>query len=50
MSASSIKIIRESKEVEIGINDIVLDDVILFYPGNEIPVDCIVLDGEVEGK
>ena len=48
VSASSIKVIRESKEVEIGINDIVLDDVILFYPGNEIPVDGIVLEGEVE--
>lgn len=48
VSASSVKVIRNTKEKEIGINEIVLDDVILFNAGNEIPVDCIVLEGEVE--
>ncbi|MGL5312365.1 MAG: cation-translocating P-type ATPase [Peptostreptococcaceae bacterium] len=50
VSASSVKVIRNNKEEEIGVNDIVLDDVILFNAGNEIPVDCIVLEGEVEAN
>ncbi|MGL5347039.1 MAG: HAD-IC family P-type ATPase [Peptostreptococcaceae bacterium] len=48
VSSSSIKVIRDSKPKDIHINDIVLDDIIELKVGNEIPVDCIVVDGEVE--
>lgn len=48
VSASSVKVVRNGKKVEIGINDIVLDDIIILNAGDEIPVDCIILDGEVE--
>ena len=48
VSSSSVKVIRNGKLKEIHINDIVLDDIIELTIGNEMPVDCIVVDGEVE--
>lgn len=48
VSSSKAKLIRESKEIEVDINDIVLDDIIKFSSGDEICVDSIVLQGNVE--
>ncbi len=48
VSVSKAKVIRESKEVEINIEDIVVDDIIKFSSGDEISVDSIVLNGNVE--
>ena len=48
VSASKAKVIRESKEVEVNTEDIVLDDIIKFSSGDEISVDSIVLQGSVE--
>ena len=48
VSASKAKVIRESKEVEVNTEDIVLDDIIKFSSGDEISVDSIVLKGSVE--
>ncbi len=42
------KVIRNSKEIEIDINDIVKDDLILLKIGNQIMVDSTILDGSVE--
>lgn len=48
VSAPKAKVIRESKEVEVNTEDIVLDDIIKFSSGDEISVDSIVLQGSVE--
>lgn len=48
VSASKAKVIRESNEVELNTEDIVLDDIIKFSSGYEISVDSIVLQGNVE--
>lgn len=48
MAISKVKTIRNGISTEIPINDIVLDDIIEFNTGNQIPTDCIILDGEVE--
>lgn len=40
--------IRDSKEVSLGIEEIVLDDVLKFKMGNQVVVDSIILDGSVE--
>lgn len=48
ISSSKVKAIRNSKTEEININDIVLDDVLELSNGNQIPTDCIVLDGECD--
>lgn len=48
ISIPKVIVIRDSKEEEIGINEIVLDDIIKFKLGNQIVVDSIILDGKVE--
>lgn len=48
MASSKAKVIRNGKEQEISVNDIVLDDVLKFNTGNQIATDSIILEGEVE--
>lgn len=48
LSSTKAKVIRESKEIEINTEDIVIDDIIKFSSGDEISVDCIILNGSVE--
>ena len=40
--------IRDNKEVTLGIEEIVLDDVLKFKMGNQVVVDSVILDGTVE--
>ena len=48
LTASKTKVIRDGKQQEIDISEIVLDDVILLKQGDQIPSDAYVIDGEVE--
>lgn len=48
MSTPKVKVIRNSKEKDIEINEIVLDDLIKLKLGNQVVVDSIILDGKVE--
>ena len=48
LSASKVKAIRDSKKVDVGIEEIVLDDVLEFQIGNQVVTDCIILNGDVE--
>lgn len=48
LSAAEVHTIRDGKVQEIGINDIVLDEVMALAHGNQIPADCIILDGECD--
>lgn len=43
-----VKVVRNSKQVEVQTSNIVLDDVIILEIGNQIPADSIILDGKVE--
>lgn len=45
VSAKKVKTLRDGKKCEIGINEIVLDDIILLSQGQQIPTDCTVVDG-----
>lgn len=47
MAQSKVKVIRNSKQFEVPIHELVLDDIVVFNTGNQIPTDCIILDGEV---
>ena len=47
LAVSKSKVIRNGKKEEISIYDIVLDDIIEFSTGNQIPTDCIIKTGEV---
>lgn len=48
ISSSKAKVIRDSKMCEIHINDIVLDDLIIYELGNQVVVDSKVVDGVCE--
>ena len=48
MASSKAKVIRNGKEQEISVNDIVLDDVLKLNIGNQIATDSIILEGEVQ--
>ncbi len=42
------KAVRNGEEIEIKAEDILLDDVIILANGDQVPSDCVVLDGNVE--
>lgn len=44
LNDDKIKTRRNGEEVEVYSKDIVLDDVLLLYPGDQIPADCIILE------
>lgn len=46
--SSTVKVVRDGQKKEIPIKEIVLDDIILLEMGQQIPADCILLDGNVE--
>lgn len=48
VSETKATVIRDRKKISISTEDIVLDDIIEFSQGNQIPVDCIVVSGECE--
>ena len=48
INQTKIKVIRDGKENTIGMNSIVLDDIVKLELGNQIVVDSIIMDGEVE--
>jgi len=48
LAASKIDTIRNGKEIYLGVEDLVLDDVIKLSVGNQVVADSIILDGEVE--
>lgn len=48
ISSTKIRVIRDSIEQEIGINEVVLDDIAIFEAGNQIVNDCILQEGEIE--
>ena len=43
-----VKVLREGKFYQIFSNDIVLDDIIYLTTGNQIPSDCVLLEGFCE--
>lgn len=45
ISSVKVKVIRDGKIQEIGVNDIVLDDILELSNGNQIPSDCILISG-----
>lgn len=48
LSAPSAVVVREGKEQNISVEEVVLDDIILFSSGKQICADSIVVSGEVE--
>jgi Cu+-exporting ATPase len=46
LQVKTASVIREGKEIEIPIKDVVLDDVVIIRPGEKIPVDGTIINGE----
>lgn len=46
LSTSKTTVIRNGKKVHISIDNLVLDDVVEFNSGDQVPTDCIILKGE----
>ena len=46
ISSSEATVIRDGEKQNINIENIVLDDIIVFESGNQIPADCVILQGE----
>ncbi len=50
VTAPKIRVIRTSLEMEVHGEDLLLDDIIILENGNQIPADCIIVDGVVEAN
>lgn len=48
VSAPRVKVIRGGKEFTVPASELVLDDIMILSNGDQIPTDCIILDGKVE--
>lgn len=46
--APNVKVIRDEQEIELPANKLVLDDIIILTNGDQIPSDCIIMNGDVE--
>lgn len=42
------KVRREEQDIEIPTSELVLDDIVLLATGNQVPCDCIIVEGSVE--
>lgn len=47
LAQSTVRVIRNGKKQELTIHEIVLDDIIEFYTGNQVVTDSIIQSGEV---
>ena len=48
LTSSSANVIRDGKKQEIPVNDIVVDDIILLASGQQVPCDCVAVEGQAE--
>ena len=50
VSATKVTVVRDGEKKRVGIDGIVLDDIIEFSQGNQIPVDCVVISGDCDAN
>ena len=48
LSAPTATVVRDGEKIEIGVSDVVLDDIIILKNGDQICADSILVDGSVE--
>ncbi len=48
VASTKVHVIRGGKEENLGVNDLVLDDLVVYHLGNQVVVDSVVLEGECE--
>ena len=45
LTAKKVRVVRDGKEQEIDVEDVVLDDIVLLSHGDQVPADAIVVQG-----
>ena len=45
LQAKTARIIRDGKEVDIPVEEVVLEDVVIVRPGEKVPVDGVIVEG-----
>lgn len=48
LSSPVTKVVRSGKTVEVPVDSIVVDDVVLLGAGQQVPADCVMLEGSAE--
>ena len=48
LSSPTAKVVRDGVKTDIPVDELVVDDVILLSAGQQVPADCIALDGNAE--
>lgn len=48
LTVPTARVVRDGEKTEIPAKDIVLDDIVALSLGNQIPADCILLEGSLE--
>ncbi len=48
LSSSAVTVVRNGKKVEIPVDELVVDDVLILRAGQQVPADCIALEGNAE--
>ena len=46
LQAKTARVIRDGKEIDIPVSEVIIGDIIRVRPGDKIPVDGIIVDGE----
>ena len=48
LSSPTAKVVRNSKKVDIPVEELVVDDILLLTAGQQVPADCIAIEGMAE--
>lgn len=48
LNVNKVKVIRDGKEIEIDINNLVLGDIYILQGGMQVPCDSVILSGSIE--
>lgn len=48
LTAATVTVIRDGKQQNIRSEEVVLDDIIYYKPGNQVVTDCMIVDGGCE--
>jgi Cu+-exporting ATPase len=46
LRAKTARVVRDGKEIDVSLDDVVVDDIVIVRPGEKVAVDGIVLEGE----
>ncbi len=46
LQAKTARVIRDGREVDVPVEDVVVGDTVLVRPGEKVPVDGVIIDGE----